>query len=104
MVWMRTPNLTEQYAHVERVSVVRAILSSRDWADAVFRSKPSTEATTAPVPTVRKLLRDGFIATSTGSQRIKSMAEQSIQQCDAGVARNVRYTVTRSVQCSVCYH
>src|SRR5258708_39913954 len=100
MVWMRTPNLTEQYAHVERVSVVRAILSSRDWAYAVFRSKPSTEATTAPVPTFRKLLRDGFMATSTGSHVLGFRAEGIIQQCDAGVARKFRYIVTRLLQSS----
>ena len=28
MVWMMTPQLTEQYGQVERVSVVRAIFSS----------------------------------------------------------------------------
>ena len=28
-VWMITPQLTEQYGHVDRVSVVRAIFSSR---------------------------------------------------------------------------
>jgi hypothetical protein len=28
-VWMMTPQLTEQYGHVDRVSVVLEILSSR---------------------------------------------------------------------------
>jgi hypothetical protein len=28
MVWMITPQLTAQYGHVERVSVVRAIFNS----------------------------------------------------------------------------
>ena len=31
-VWMMTPQLTEQYGQVERVSVVREIFNSRDCA------------------------------------------------------------------------
>src|SRR3982074_2021497 len=49
-VWMITPQLTEQYGQVERVSVVRAIFSSLDCAYAGRRSNPSTEAITPPVP------------------------------------------------------
>src|SRR5258706_213540 len=57
IVWMITPQLTEQYGHVDRVSVVRAIFNSPDWAYAGFRSKPRTEATTPPVPILKKDLR-----------------------------------------------
>ena len=47
-VWMITPQLTEQYGQVERVSVVRAILSVRTWATAGVKSKPSTDRVTPP--------------------------------------------------------
>src|SRR5262245_39602993 len=57
---MMTPQLTEQYGHVDRVSVVRAIFSSRIAAYAGARSKPSTEAATPPrVLTFRNSLRVG---------------------------------------------
>src|ERR1700722_4802248 len=56
-VWMITPQLTEQYGQVERVSVVRAILSSRDCAYAFCRLNPSTDAAIAPVPVLRKTRR-----------------------------------------------
>jgi len=56
-VWMITPQLTEQYGQVERVSVVRAILSSRDCAYAFCRSNPSTDAAIAPLPVLRKTRR-----------------------------------------------
>ncbi len=58
-----TPQLTEQYGQVERVSVVRAIFSSRTSAYAGVRSKPRTEAATPPmVVEVRNCLRVGFMA------------------------------------------
>ena len=45
---MITPQLTEQYGHVERVSVVREIFSSRTAAYAGSRSKPRTETAMPP--------------------------------------------------------
>src|SRR6516225_8718150 len=45
---MMTPQLTEQYGHVERVSLARAILSARSSAYAGCRSKPKTDAATPP--------------------------------------------------------
>src|ERR1700692_1428353 len=60
---MITPQLTEQYGQVERVSVARAIFSSRTCAAAGARSKPKTVAAAAPpiAPAFRKSLRVGFI-------------------------------------------
>jgi hypothetical protein len=43
---MMTPQLTEQYGQVDRVSDVRAILSSRTCAEAAVRSKPSADTAT----------------------------------------------------------
>lgn len=54
---MITPQLTEQYGHVERVSVVREIFSARDCAYAGFKSKPSSETIVPPAPTFKKALR-----------------------------------------------
>src|SRR5690242_944258 len=72
---MITPHPTAQYGHVERVSVVRAIFSSRTSAWAAVRSKPSTDAVTPPtVPIFRKSLREAFIPTisSHGSGQVHS--------------------------------
>src|SRR2546428_12108023 len=56
-VWMVTPQLTAQYGHVERVSVVRAFFSSRTCAYARCRSNPKTVAATPPtVLILRKYL------------------------------------------------
>src|ERR1019366_1418156 len=54
-VWMITPQLTEQYGQVDRVSVVREIFSARDSAHAGVMSNPSSVAPAAP--TLRKSLR-----------------------------------------------
>src|SRR5262245_41723870 len=57
---MITPQLTEQYGQVDRVSVVRAILSSRTSANAGVRSKPSTDAAMPPIAVAfRNSLRVG---------------------------------------------
>src|ERR1051326_5330509 len=52
-VWMITPQLTEQYGHVERVSVVRAILSSLACARTGWASNPRRSAAALPVPTLK---------------------------------------------------
>src|SRR5262249_9082422 len=59
---MITPQLTEQYGHVDRVSLARAIFSTRNCANAGFTSKPKTAAATPPTaPTLRKSRRVGCI-------------------------------------------
>src|SRR4029077_5862098 len=50
---MITPQLTEQYGHVERVSVVRAILSSFACARTGRASNPRRSAAALPVPTLK---------------------------------------------------
>src|SRR5471032_579420 len=50
---MITPQLTEQYGHVERVSVVRAILSSLACARTGRASNPNRSTTAPPVPTLK---------------------------------------------------
>src|SRR5215471_5224079 len=47
---MTTPQLTEQYGHVDLVSVVREIFNSRSAAYAGARSNPNTVATPPPSP------------------------------------------------------
>src|SRR6266700_7619014 len=60
---MMTPQLTEQYGHVERVSLARAILSVRNCAYAGFKSKPKSAAAAPPtVVSFKKSRRVGFIA------------------------------------------
>src|ERR1044071_8514389 len=54
-VWMMMPQLTEQYGQVERVSVVRAIFSSRACACAGVRSNPSAQEATALLKNVLRL-------------------------------------------------
>src|SRR2546427_1348174 len=62
---MITPQLTEQYGHVERVSLARAILSVRSCANAGFKSNPKTAAAAPPmVVNFRKSRRDGVIQTT----------------------------------------
>src|SRR5688572_4041090 len=62
---MMTPQLTEQYGQVERVSVVRAIFSSRTAAYAGARSKPSTDTAVPPrVVSLRKSRRVGCMRGS----------------------------------------
>src|SRR2546422_11256091 len=57
---MMTPQLTEQYGQVERVSFARAIRSVRSCAYAGLRSKPNTAAATPPtVVSFRKSRRGG---------------------------------------------
>src|SRR6266853_4120096 len=50
---MITPQLTEQYGHVDRVSVVRAIFSSFACARTGRASNPSRSAAALPVPTLK---------------------------------------------------
>src|SRR5688572_12467376 len=61
---MITPQLTEQYGQVDRVSVVRAIFSSRSCASAGARSKPSIDTATPPM-----------VAVLRKSRRLVSMAD-----------------------------
>src|SRR6266403_5679374 len=59
---MRTPQLTEQYGHVDRVSVARAILSSLSCAIAGVRSNPRREKPAPPTSApLRKVLRESSI-------------------------------------------
>src|SRR5919109_128186 len=67
---MITPQLTEQYGQVLRVSVVREIFSACVCAYAGFRSKPRIVAVTPPtVVILRKSRREGFMAASLGGSR-----------------------------------
>src|SRR5258706_463928 len=60
---MRTPQLTEQYGQVDRVSVARAILSSLSCATAGVRSNPRREKPAPPTSApLRKFLRESSIA------------------------------------------
>src|SRR5437899_10638627 len=62
---MMTPQLTEQYGHVERVSLARAIFSVRSCAYAGFRSKPNSAAAAPPTVLIfRKSRRVGLILTT----------------------------------------
>src|SRR5882672_2591685 len=62
---MRTPQLTEQYGQVDRVSVARAILSSLSCATAGVRSNPRRETPAPPTRAPRrKFLRESSIASS----------------------------------------
>src|ERR1044071_10239553 len=54
---MMTPHDTAQYGHVLRVSVVRAILSSRISARALFRSNPSAAPPLTTAPNFKKVRR-----------------------------------------------
>src|ERR1700674_5865769 len=59
---IRTPQLTEQYGQVERVSVARAILSSLSCATAGVRSNPRREIPAPPASALlRKVLRESSI-------------------------------------------
>src|SRR5882724_8369248 len=51
---MITPQLTEQYGQVERVSVVRAIFSSFACARTGRASNPRRSAAVPPAPTLKK--------------------------------------------------
>src|SRR3954466_6076898 len=67
---MITPQLTEQYGQIERVSVARAIFSSRMWAWGGARSKPSPVAPAPPTaPIFRKSLRERFIRPTSSTRR-----------------------------------
>src|SRR5580698_6494981 len=60
---MRTPQLTEQYGQVDRVSVARAIFNSFSCATAGVRSKPRREKPAPPTSApLRKVLRESSIA------------------------------------------
>src|SRR5271167_4297837 len=60
---MRTPQLTEQYGQVDRVSVARAILSSLSCATAGVRSNPRREKPAPPTSApLRKVRRENSIA------------------------------------------
>src|SRR2546427_12002556 len=62
---MITPQLTEQYGHVERVSLARAILRVRSCANAGFKSNPKTAAAAPPmVVNFRKSRRGRIIGGS----------------------------------------
>src|SRR6266446_7708670 len=59
---MRTPQLTEQYGQVDRVSVARAILSAMSSARAGVRSNPRRERPAPPASALlRKVLRESSI-------------------------------------------
>src|SRR5579864_7467079 len=74
IVWMMIPQLTEQYGHVLRVSVVRDIFREAVCACSGCRSKPSAESPTAPAtPVLRKERREGSIK---GSARLRPSTEQ----------------------------
>src|SRR5215471_15480133 len=61
---MMTPQLTEQYGHVERVSLARAIFSVRSCAYAGSKSKPNNAAAAPPtVVSLRKSRRVGFTSS-----------------------------------------
>src|SRR5580704_5945959 len=67
---MRTPQLTEQYGHVDLVSVARAILSSLSCATAGVRSNPRREKAAPPVSApLRKVLRESSIMSSNRFDR-----------------------------------
>jgi hypothetical protein len=61
---MITPQLTEQYGHVERVSVVRAIFNSFACAKTGRASNPSSSAAAPPVPTLKNSRLDKPMAMS----------------------------------------
>src|SRR5258708_35334100 len=92
---MITPQLTEQYGQVERVSVVRAILSSFAWACAGFKSKPSPEGTMAPVPVLMNILRVGSmhkppdrLNSGKGYQdRFPAISELCQSLCSSGLGK-----------------
>src|SRR6516162_2493085 len=69
IVWMMTPQLTEQYGHVLRVSVVREIFSDCDCATKGWTSKPNAEKPTIPaMPVFTNVRLDTSMArTSTGT-------------------------------------
>src|SRR5918993_3073360 len=59
---MITPQLTEQYGHVDLVSVVRAIFNCRACAYAGVRSKPSSDSAVPPSDVAfRNCRRVGFM-------------------------------------------
>src|ERR1700736_5623530 len=63
IVYIRTPQLTEQYGQVDRVSVARAILSSLSCATAGVKSNPRIETPAPPTSALlRKVLRESSIA------------------------------------------
>src|SRR5437870_12085530 len=78
---MITPQLTEQYGHVERVSLARAILSVRSCANAGFKSNPKTAAAAPPmVVNFRKSRREGFMVgpPSAGGELGKGRLPRSL--------------------------
>src|SRR5215472_219339 len=63
-VWMMTPQLTEQYGQVLRVSVVWEILRVLAWASSGVTSNPKTVIAAPPAMDVcRKARRDKAIVT-----------------------------------------
>src|SRR4249919_2320774 len=78
---MITPQLTEQYGHVERVSVVRAILSSFACARAGRASNPRSSAAALPVPTLKNSRLDKPI---------------EVASCQANHVRFCKYAVAAS--------
>src|SRR5579884_1520140 len=59
---MMTPQLTEQYGHVDRVSFARAIFKARSCANAGCKSNPKTAAAAPPTaPIFRKSRREACI-------------------------------------------
>src|ERR1700731_3264395 len=73
---MRTPQLTEQYGQVDRVSVARDILSSFSCATAGVRSNPRREKPAPPTSApLIKFLRESSIAPplTTFDQRLNGL-------------------------------
>src|SRR5712692_8759965 len=65
---MMTPQLTEQYGQVLRVSVAREILRLWAWAYAGARSNPKADRPTPPARLLlRKVLRESSIITASAT-------------------------------------
>src|SRR5262245_15368235 len=97
---MITPQLTEQYGHVLRVSVVRAIFSVLAWARTVVTSKPNA---VRAAPPARELWRNARREIAIGppqsvggrSLRPKSRSETNQVELDFSVAVFLRPYVER---------
>src|SRR5690348_1600549 len=63
---MMTPQLTEQYGQVDRVSVVLAIFSSRACACATVTSKPRTVVATPPIDVIFRKSRRVAVTSPPG--------------------------------------
>src|SRR5258708_33098351 len=65
---MMTPQLTEQYGHVLRVSLVREILRVFAWAFSGVTSKPNTVIAAPPAIEVCRKARREIAIDSSGSR------------------------------------